>query len=87
MNNNYELQHYGVLGMKWGKRKRVPDSPAVTRSKQRVAETKAKAIDLMEKSIAAKKRGDYAKADDLYGQSKFLIRLLKDAGEDVEAIR
>ncbi len=52
-----------------------------------VADTKSKLVDLMEKSIQAKRAGDYAKADDLYGQSKFLIRLLKDAGEDVEAIR
>jgi hypothetical protein len=52
-----------------------------------VADTKSKLVDLMAKSLEAKKRGDYAKADELYGQSKFLIRLLKAAGEDVEAIR
>lgn len=52
-----------------------------------VAETKAKAIDLMEKSIAAKKRGDYAKADDLYAESLFCFKLLKAAGEDVERVR
>lgn len=52
-----------------------------------VSDTKSKLVELMQKSVDAKKRGDYAKADDLYGQSKFLIRLLKDAGEDVEAIR
>lgn len=52
-----------------------------------VADTRSKLVDLMAKSLAARAAGDYAKADDLYGQSKFLIRLLKDAGEDVEAIR
>jgi hypothetical protein len=52
-----------------------------------VAEAKEKAVALMQKHLHAKARGDYAKADELYGQSKFLIRLLKDAGEDVEAIR
>lgn len=52
-----------------------------------VADAKAKAVDLMDKSIKAKKRGDYAKADEFYAESLFCIRLLKDAGEDVETIR
>jgi hypothetical protein len=52
-----------------------------------VADAKAKAVDLMEKSNAAKKAGDYAKSDALYAESKFFIRLLRDAGESLEQIR
>jgi len=36
---------------------------------------------------AAKRAGDFAKADDFYSGSLFFIKLLKAAGEDVEAIR
>lgn len=52
-----------------------------------VEDAKAKAIALMEKSLQAKRSGDYAKADDLYAESKFFLRLLKDAGEDLETLR
>ena len=52
-----------------------------------VADTKSKLVELMEKSIQAKRAGDYAKADDFYSESLFFIKLLKAAGEDVEAIR
>lgn len=41
----------------------------------------------MEAHLKAKAQGDYAKADEFYAESKFFLRLLKDAGEDVEAIR
>lgn len=51
------------------------------------SEIRAEAERLMALSIQAKKRGDYAKADDLYAESKFFLRLLKDAGEDVEVVR
>jgi len=52
-----------------------------------VADARAKAVELMEKHLKARARGDYAKADEFYAESKFFIRLLKDAGEDVETIR
>ena len=52
-----------------------------------VEDARAKAVELMEKSLLAKKRGDYAKADEFYAESKFFLRLLKDAGEDVEVVR
>jgi len=52
-----------------------------------VADAKAKAVDLMEKSNAAKKAGDYAKSDELYAESLFCIKLLKAAGEDMEGVR
>ena len=52
-----------------------------------VADTKSKLVDLMTKSLEAKKRGDYAKADEFYAESRFFLRLLKDAGEDVEVVR
>lgn len=52
-----------------------------------IEDTKIKAVELMEKSIQAKKRGDYAKADDLYAESRFLLNLLKAAGEDLEGVR
>lgn len=50
------------------------------------SEIKAEAERLMNLSLAAKKRGDYAKADDLYAESLFCLRLLKAAGEDVEGV-
>lgn len=52
-----------------------------------VAETKAKAVELMEASLIAKKRGDYAKSDDLYAESRLFLKILKEAGEDVERVR
>jgi hypothetical protein len=52
-----------------------------------VADAKEKAVALMQKHLQAKARGDYAKADEFYAESLFCIRLLKDAGEDVERIR
>jgi hypothetical protein len=52
-----------------------------------VADAKEKAVALMQKHLQAKARGDYAKADEFYAESLFCIRLLKDAGEDVETIR
>lgn len=52
-----------------------------------IEDTKAKAVELMEASLIAKKRGDYAKADDLYAESRFFLKILKEAGEDVEHIR
>ena len=52
-----------------------------------VQDAKEKAVSLMEAHLKAKAQGDYAKADELYAESLFCIRLLKDAGEDVEAIR
>lgn len=52
-----------------------------------VEDAKAKAVDLMEKSLRAKRSGDYAKADDLYAESKFFLRLLKAAGEEMETLR
>ena len=51
------------------------------------SEIRAEAERLMALSIQAKKRGDYAKADEFYAESKFFLRLLKDAGEDVEVAR
>jgi len=51
------------------------------------SEIKAEAERLMALSIEAKKRGDYAKADDLYAESRFFLKILKEAGEDVEHIR
>ena len=52
-----------------------------------VADAKEKAVDLMQKHLQAKARGDFAKSDDFYSESLFYIKLLKAAGEDVEAIR
>ena len=52
-----------------------------------VEDARAKAVDLMQKHIEAKKRGEFAKADDLYAESLFCIRLLRDAGENVEFFR
>jgi hypothetical protein len=52
-----------------------------------VAEAKEKAVDLMEKANAAKREGNFAKADDLYAESLFCFKLLKAAGEDVERVR
>jgi len=51
------------------------------------SEIKAEAERLMSLSIEAKKRGDYAKADDLYAESLFCFKLLKAAGEYVERVR
>ena len=52
-----------------------------------VEDARAKAVELMQESLLAKKRGDYAKADEFYAESRFFLRLLKDAGEDVEVVR
>lgn len=51
------------------------------------SEIKAEAERLMSLSIEANKRGDYAKADDLYAESRFFLKILKEAGEDVERVR
>ena len=51
------------------------------------SEIRAEAERLMALSIDAKRRGDYAKADDLYAESLFCFKLLKAAGEDVERVR
>lgn len=49
------LKHYGVLGMKWGKHKRVPDSPEIIRAKKNV-ETAKKTLK-REKAIYNRKTG------------------------------
>lgn len=51
------------------------------------SEIKAEAERLMALSLAAKKRGEYAKADDLYAESRFFLKILKESGEDVERVR
>jgi len=52
-----------------------------------VADAKERAVALMQKHLQAKARGDYAKADELYAESLFCIKLLKAAGEDLEGVR
>lgn len=52
-----------------------------------IEDAKTKVFDLLHKHNAAKKRGDFAKADDFYSESLFFIKLLRAAGEDVEHVR
>jgi len=52
-----------------------------------IEDARTRVFDLLQKHNAAKRAGDFAKADDFYSESLFFIKLLKAAGEDVEAIR
>jgi hypothetical protein len=52
-----------------------------------IEDAKSRVFDLLAKHNAAKRAGDYAKADDFYSESLFFIKLLRAAGEDVEHIR
>lgn len=52
-----------------------------------ITDAKSRVFDLLEKHNAAKRAGDYAKADDFYSESLFFIKLLRAAGEDVERVR
>lgn len=52
-----------------------------------VQDAREKAVSLMEAHLKAKAQGDYAKADEFYAESKFFLRLLRDAGEYVEVVR
>jgi len=69
-----ELMHYGVLGMHWGRRKRVPDSPEVSTLKRRIGETKTNLK--KEKKIYMRKTG--------YGM---VVASTKDQARYTKAIR
>ena len=54
-----ELMHYGVLGMKWGVRRRSPEERAAIRQTKRIAKGEKKQSKIRKKQESLRKDNDY----------------------------